>query len=200
MVETNTQERILSAGKEEFLDKGFVEASLRNIAAKAGVTTGAIYSYYADKNALFTALVEPYATEFTQTFLSAHKGVEEMSIDLEFRHSTQVLNEMMDYIYQHFDAFRLLICCSSGTSYEDYIEFLVRIEEESTFVFAEMLRKNGYDIKPFSPTLVHILSRGFFSAIFETVAHNMEKAEADQYIAHIVSFYRAGWVNLFGVK
>ena len=37
---------LLEAGKREFLEKGFQGASLRNIAASLGVTTGAIYGYY----------------------------------------------------------------------------------------------------------------------------------------------------------
>lgn len=57
-MDESTQKRILDAGKSEFLEKGFKSASLRSIAQKAGVTTGAIYGYYPDKEALFGALVE----------------------------------------------------------------------------------------------------------------------------------------------
>ena len=47
-------ERILSCAKEGFLEKGYADASLRTIAAKAETTTGSIYSR-------FGALVEPAA-------------------------------------------------------------------------------------------------------------------------------------------
>lgn len=58
--------KLLEAAKTEFLTKGFRNASLRNIAASAGVTTGAIYRYYANKEALFDALVaEPAEAFFT---------------------------------------------------------------------------------------------------------------------------------------
>lgn len=46
-------ERILACAKEEFLEKGFSEASLRSIAAKADTTTGSIYSRYGGKEELF---------------------------------------------------------------------------------------------------------------------------------------------------
>ena len=49
---------LLEAGKKEFLAHGFQGASLRDIAASLGVTTGAIYRYYTDKAELFSALVE----------------------------------------------------------------------------------------------------------------------------------------------
>ena len=55
---------LLEAGKKEFLAHGFQGASLRDIAASLGVTTGAIYRYYTDKAELFSALVEkPGCTE-----------------------------------------------------------------------------------------------------------------------------------------
>ena len=44
--EKTTLQMILSAAIQEFLEKGFTSASLRNIAKKAGVTSGALYGYY----------------------------------------------------------------------------------------------------------------------------------------------------------
>ncbi len=49
---------ILSAAKKEFLANGYIRAQLREIAKGANATTGAIYKYYTDKEALFDALVE----------------------------------------------------------------------------------------------------------------------------------------------
>ena len=46
-------ERILVCAREEFLEKGYSEASLRTIAAKADTTTGSIYSRFGDKEGLF---------------------------------------------------------------------------------------------------------------------------------------------------
>ena len=52
-----TLENIHKAAKEEFLEKGFKGASLRNIVKTAGMTTGAFYGYYGSKEELFSALV-----------------------------------------------------------------------------------------------------------------------------------------------
>ena len=42
----------------EFLQKGYWEASLRNIVKTAGITIGAFYGYYNSKEELFSALVD----------------------------------------------------------------------------------------------------------------------------------------------
>ncbi|MFR2886486.1 MAG: TetR/AcrR family transcriptional regulator, partial [Merdibacter sp.] len=50
-----TLESIQQAAMQEFLDKGFQGASLRQIVKNAGVTTGAFYGYFSSKEALFNA-------------------------------------------------------------------------------------------------------------------------------------------------
>ena len=62
-------EKILACAKKEFLEKGYSEASLRTIAAKADTTTGSIYSRFRDKEGLFGAIVEPAADGLIQIFL-----------------------------------------------------------------------------------------------------------------------------------
>lgn len=58
---TATLEKIQQAALAEFLDKGFLGASLRQIVKNAGVTTGAFYGYFSSKEALFNSIVEPHA-------------------------------------------------------------------------------------------------------------------------------------------
>ena len=74
--ESTTLQNILAAGKEEFLEKGFKSASLRNIVKTAGVTTGAFYGYFSGKEALFAALVEEHATAIMNIFMSAQEDFE----------------------------------------------------------------------------------------------------------------------------
>lgn len=67
-------EKVLACAKQEFLEKGFSDASLRNIAAKAGTTTGTIYSRFSDKEGLFSAIVEPAANHIINMFLETQEN------------------------------------------------------------------------------------------------------------------------------
>ena len=49
----DTLEKIQQTALDEFLEKGFLGASLRQIVKHAGVTTGAFYGYFSSKEALF---------------------------------------------------------------------------------------------------------------------------------------------------
>src|SRR3984885_3226239 len=54
----DTSLRILTAALSLFRDAGFDSATMRDIAAKAGVATGAAYYYYASKDAIVLAFYE----------------------------------------------------------------------------------------------------------------------------------------------
>lgn len=200
---SDTKTKILEASKLEFMQKGFSEASLRTIAAHAGVTTGAIYGYYPDKHAIFIDLVEPAAGEFKNRFLKEQADFAALTQDEQIKHmyknSTEALQSLLDFIYSFFDSFRLIICSAAGTEYEHYIDELVEIEALSSINFMKTLKAAGFEFAPLSENLIHILSNAYFSAIFETVAHNMEKSEADEYVAKLTLFFKAGWGALFGM-
>lgn len=198
---SETQRAILEAGKQEFLSMGFQDASLRRIAQRAGVTTGAIYGYYADKAALFQALVEPIATDFKTRFIGMQEAFAALPPDAQIRsmraYSSEALQSFLDDIYAHYDVFRLLVCNAAGTAYENYVESLVEIEAASTAAFVNLLGREGYGPFALSGNMIHILANAYFSAIFETVAHGMGKSEADAYVAQITAFFTAGWLAMF---
>ncbi len=50
-------EEIIQAALEVFADRGFAATKLEDVARKAGVTKGTIYLYFANKEALFKALI-----------------------------------------------------------------------------------------------------------------------------------------------
>lgn len=112
-------EKILACAKEEFLEKGYSEASLRTIAAKADTTTGSIYSRFRDKEGLFGAIVEPAAEGLTRIFLKTqeefHAREAEVQPKVMETYVASGMDEMLDYVYDHFEDFQLLLDASYGT-------------------------------------------------------------------------------------
>ena len=116
-----TQEKILYAAKAEFLEKGFPKASLRTIVKEAGVTTGALYGYYGSKEALFDALVEECYTHFLSAYRNALDDFDRLPIEQQPERMSTVsqacLEELLLYMFNHREAFHLLLLCSEGTHY-----------------------------------------------------------------------------------
>ena len=101
-------ERILEAAKSEFLEKGYRQASVRSIAASVGVTTGALYRYYANKEALFDALVSGPADYLYDQCKSFSEAYSRQELDEQLanlpeltRNSDGGTSDFLKYIYQN---------------------------------------------------------------------------------------------------
>ena len=70
-----TLENIHRAAKAEFLEKGYKDASLRNIVKSVGMTTGAFYGYYKSKEELFEAIVGEHYEYILKRFRSEERRV-----------------------------------------------------------------------------------------------------------------------------
>lgn len=202
--EENTLTKILNSAKQEFLTKGFLNASLRNIVKNAGVTTGAFYRYYNSKEALFSALVEEHANYVLDLFNSTVDDFEKLPGEIQTEQmvdtSSTYLAILLDYMYDHYDAFKLLIECAEGTSYTDFTHQLVVREVESTYTYMQTLRDMGYQVEPLNKNVIHIISSGLFAGIFEAVVHDMPKEEAREYLSQYHRFYAAGWSELLNIR
>lgn len=200
MDETITQKNILEAAKLEFLEKGFLAASLRSIVKNAGVTTGAFYGYYSSKEALFAAIVEPHAAAVMGRFMKAQEDFANLPLELQPEQmgtaSVDCVSWMIDYVYEHFDIFKLIICHSEGTPYANFIHTMVEVEVESTFHFIHVLRSLGRQVPDIDPQLCHMICSGMFNGLFEMVTHDMPVEKAHTYVSQLQEFYTAGWAKL----
>lgn len=197
---SKTQEKILEIGKKEFLDKGFKEASLNEIVEKAGFTKGAFYGYYPTKESLFDSLVFEVINEFNEKFKKAKDDhfnlILQNKVSRTINLSTDYLKYFVNYIYDHFDVFKLILCCSNGTKYNNYIHDLVVQDIIWTEEFFKILKAKNKIRGNISKELHHMIISAYFTAAFETVVHDMKREEAIKYIEELATFFNAGWKSL----
>ena len=199
---TATLEKIQEAAMSEFLDKGFQGASLRQIVKNAGVTTGAFYGYFSSKEALFNALVEPHAAALMGKFMEAQTSFSELPEQEQPEHmgleSSQCVHWMVDYICDHREPVKLLLCKAEGTSYEHFVHNMVEVEVEYTLQYLEVLHRLGHESPQLDAQLCHIIASGMFSGLFEIVVHDMPREQAQRDVEQFRQFYTGGWLKLMG--
>ena len=131
---TATLENIQEAALTEFLDKGFLGASLRQIVKNAGVTTGAFYGYFPNKEALFAAIVEPHAAILMEKFMEAQTSFAKLPEKEQPSHmgedSRTYVDWMVDYVCRHREPVKLLLTRAEGTGYENFVHNMVEVEVE----------------------------------------------------------------------
>lgn len=199
---TETYIKILPAAKEEFLEKGFEQASMRNIAAKIGMSAAGLYRHFEDKEALFSALVEPAVAACEQWYqqhkVKDYEWLDENDLDSIWESGADV-NLIMNVVYPNFDAFKLLICCSEGTRYATYLHDLVMLEQTETFAFMDAAREKGIPVKNVRPEEMHLLMSAYVTALFEVVVHDFPQEDARHYLETFQAFFYPGWRAILGL-
>ena len=94
----------------------------------------------------------------------------------------QGMEMFVEYMYEHFEEFKLLVNGSYGTKFQNFVEHLVDIETEYTYKFMEATGLHFKGGKPVTKNFMHIMNKALFESFFEVVRHDMSKEEAEEYV------------------
>ncbi|MCR4763435.1 MAG: TetR/AcrR family transcriptional regulator [Lachnospiraceae bacterium] len=197
---TANHKKIIAAAKKEFLTYGFADASMRHIAEDAGMSASGLYKHFASKEEMFSALVEPAYRGLLDVIRQEVNDQDQIigTGDLSIWKNGKDAKLTISYIYDHLDAFRLIVCRSQGTKYETFLHDLAVLEEETTLSFMKVLRKQGVKLNKFSEKEFHLLITANVNAIFQTVEHGFTRKEALHYADTLDRFFSAAWKEFFG--
>ncbi len=186
---------IVSAAYEEFLSCGFQKASLHKIAEKAGVTTGAIYTRYKNKDALFVSLLQDFfgtlKTMFAPAALEYEKAAQAgttsaflQAIDFEERIYIELLTE-------YYDECILFFGRSDGSSVETMLKDLMNSKTEQTVAFLNEM----YDKTP-EPDAIRLLMGSQFWYFRQLLNEHLEGEKMFACLHTLIGFFNAGWRQL----
>lgn len=200
----DTEKNILNTARKHFLKDSFSGASLRNIVKDAGLTTGAFYKYYPTKEALFDALTDPYIEHIYQIYDRVVEDFEKLSAKEQTSNMSDTsgdgMDQMIDYIYEHYDNFRLLLKCGDSGKFETFIHNMVDREMRSSLEYVKKMKEDGIEIPIVGESLMHMIYTGFFSSIFQIIEHDIDKETAKRNVHKLREFNTGGWERLWNVK
>ncbi len=200
----DTEKNILNTARKHFLKDGFSGASLRNIVKDAGLTTGAFYKYYPTKETLFDALTDPYIEHIYQIYDRVVEDFEKLSAKEQTSNMSDTsgdgMDQMIDYIYEHYDNFRLLLKCGDSGKFETFIHNMVDREMRSSLEYVKKMKEDGIEIPIVGESLMHMIYTGFFSSIFQIIEHDIDKETAKRNVHKLREFNTGGWERLWNVK
>ena len=199
-----TKKKLLESAKKEFLEKGFMNASLRTIAANAGVTTGAMYRHFKDKDAFFCALVDDVIDYTTNMVMLAdtqnHALFDAMAIKKHMESETEYAKAMIDYMYDNFDAFTLLLTKSAGSTHEHFQDEICDLYTKNFDKIYKWMYKNKIATKKIPQMTVHVIASTVIHAYCEIILHKMDKKDALEYMYSIIEFTNYGCMYMMGIQ
>ena len=188
--------KIITAAREEFLEKGYMGASLRKIAGKAGVTVGAIQTRYQSKDELFSCLLQPFLNAVETLFQSTRADYyANTEADILSHLTTSMKHEsaaILRLIFDHYDEAVLLICRSAGSSLEHYFDKIVQRKiEESVFFFRYA------DDAVMDEKLLGFLISAQFDSYRRIVMACSDRKTAENYMDSLMIYHLGGWAAFF---
>ena len=199
-----TREKLLKSAKQEFLEKGYMQASLRNICKKAGVTTGALYFFFQDKEDLFASLVQEPLSMLHQIMGSHYQEETNLKNSKlenfeDFGEDLAVAKQALRFMYHYYDEFQLLLVKSQGSRFENCVDEFVKITEKHyrhmADRFSEMMQTSKLD-----DYLIHWLAHTQIETFVHILTHERNEEEAIKHIEPIIRYIIAGWMGMFTRK
>ena len=189
-------DKIVTAAREEFLEKGFAGASLRKIAEKAGATVGAIQTRYVSKDELFGFLLKPLLDEiealFQNTRADYYSGKDTdilTGLKISMQHESAAI---LHLIFDHYGEAVLLLCRSAGSSFEHYFDGIVQSKIKESVAFFHAAGFAGVDDR-----LLGLLISAQFDGYRRIVAECPDPKAAEKYMSSLMVYHFGGWTAFF---
>lgn len=198
-VPEETRAALIKAATEEFAEYGFEKSSLRRICSRAEVTTGALYSSFANKNDLFESVVAPVMEQIFYVIETHFKG-ERASTGRELldaqgeKNDIQAVMEILHYYFRHQDVCSILFHHREHPAVSRFFDDLIELLDEQGKHLAKLLGAGEQENpeEAFSEDMIHWFSHLQMDMIFYLIEHEMEEKQAEIQVRNMVRFLRGG--------
>lgn len=195
-VDYEKRELLIQAAKEEFMEKGYNKASLRSICSKAGMTTGALYFFFENKENLYEEITGSAKNELKQLIINhiaEDKQVMKQINDINriFDDHSSEADMFIECIYRNYDSFMLILSGSKEGEYEACVDEFVKLVEESS---TEMMKSSKF-FKP-DPFMSHWIAHTIVDSFIHVITHEPDLEKAKVKMRFILNFIVQGWSSL----
>ncbi len=198
--EKETKEKLLESAGKEFLEKGYMKASLRKICSDAGVTTGALYFFFKDKEDLFAAIVEP-PFEKLKEIMKRHFSMEAevISVSDTYKHIDGSHDEfsaaLIHHLYSNYDAFIMLLTKSQGSRFEGCVDEIVEMTDNVYIALAENMARKMPN-KRVNSYMRHWLTHVIIDSFIHLITHEPDERKAVKNMSRIMNFFIRNWSEM----
>ncbi|MNP24335.1 HTH-type transcriptional regulator MtrR [compost metagenome] len=195
VLKEEVRNNILQAALSEFRKKGYLQASMRQIALAAGITIGNIYRYFKSKEELFEAIIEPVYEQYGNHMVAIQKIIE-FSYSNEAPNTLDYFNKiesaLMDLFKTYSAELTILLNQSKGSKYE-----LVKAElEQMTFSILERVfmvsTATAVSLSPSNQALARMLALTLVEGVCLILRDNDEGDTLEQLLDQFLYLYSEG--------
>ena len=211
-----TKKKLLECAMKEFSEKGYMKASIRNICKEAGVTTGALYFFFKDKEDLFGNLVAEtlYGLEYiieqhfieevtaTEALSGGDMSVAALAAAQGFDDDMAIAREVIRYLFRHKDVIELLLTKAQGSCYENLPDKMVdKVEVHYTQMYIAMKGyKSKRELTKEDKFIIHWMSHDQIDIFIHIATHCKNAKEGEKQMKNMMAYMIGGWYGVINSK
>ncbi len=186
-LKTTVRKRILDSAKDEFIECGYADASIRNIANNADVSLGNIYRYFENKENLYQVIVEPL-----------YEGIkcEIEENDVFSSHSMkEICDFLVGFLIKYSDEI-IIVRKSDEEHHNKFFDYVVgvtsaKIHNLLVVSFPEISEKIHDDL------FYTALAEGFLTTLFRVLRAENSKEVQERSAREVITFFFGHLVDRF---
>ncbi|MDR2202202.1 MAG: TetR/AcrR family transcriptional regulator [Clostridiales bacterium] len=175
-------DRILDAGRAEYLKNGFRGGNIAAIATAAGVPVGNLYRYFDGKAGLLDAIVKPAYTELPKIIRKLSTMDEENNFSIE-----ELMAVLASQLLQIFDEYGkevlILVDKCATTRYDDFNEIVAKL------VLELFLNKLYPEPSAVDGVMAELIAKAFLSSIFDILRKNLPRETTEEMFLRVLKYY-----------
>ncbi|MDD6991885.1 MAG: TetR/AcrR family transcriptional regulator [Oscillospiraceae bacterium] len=183
-VSEETKEAILTAAAEEFYECGYEKASLRHICSRAGVTTGAVYCFFDNKEDLLSNVMTPIFNVVRSISIDYYKVLND---------DYTAFDEFQKFFSANRKLYNILYYNMNTPVIEGYIK---AITEEFTHQIMDMAHKALPASKEFDDYISRCLAHIMVYSIIKIISEESDDRIVTQRLITTVRVYKNGILSL----
>ncbi len=202
VLKEEVKDKIIKSAVDEFIEKGYEYASMRNIAKKAGITAGNIYRYFESKEKLLVQIVDPVLVKL-DFFM---KDITNNQLDLKVfpnnnnkilfentkMNSLTLVTVFSRFIISLFKEFKneIIILLSNERTLSN-LEIKIDLNNWLIELFKVNFKfqMNKKELAEEDITYIHAVERGFISGIVEIVRKCDDTINVQEILERYINFY-----------
>ena len=192
-----TKQNLIECAKKEFIEKGYMKASLRTICKNAGVTTGALYFFFEDKDALFQSVVERPIQELFFV-LKNHFSQELQGFDPEMGNLEDDFKAVLGILataYKYKEEFELVLNRAQGSQYENIVDDIVELIYQHYLEIYWRMKKyrSARQLKQEDKFIVHWMAHDHIDMFIHLLTHCKDEKDARKQAKNMFNYMIGGW-------
>lgn len=200
VLKDEVREAICEAALEVFTERGFKSATMADLAAVAGVSTGNIYRYFESKEVLYHALVPDELVDTLRRLLrqrvQALEGVDDPR-RLGPEATYHVLSrELLAFVVEHRRQVVLLLARSEGAAHEGFADETVAALLKLAVAHFRA-RAPGLRLDPVTRLVLARVYRNLVDAVVQILSELEDEASVRRAVEVYSRYHLAGLAGLF---